>query len=146
MYKKSRQLNRFLPQFMKTPILLLILTSFLLSCGSKKGVSPTSARSEIWSSGCPFFGKVPGGYAISGMCCERIEMPFFGLKNGTSFSVKGKYFASREGKSREIPITITGNLSSDAQTLTLNYAIDNVPKSFTMKIGKPVMACYCGCG
>ncbi|WP_254560338.1 hypothetical protein [Dyadobacter diqingensis] len=131
---------------MKTVTLLLILTLFLVSCGSKKDVSPGTARSEIWSAGCASFGKVAGGYSISGMCCERVEMPFFTLKNGASFSVRGKYFASREGKSREFPLTITGNLSADAQTLTLNYTVDNVPKTFTMEIGKPVMACYCGCG
>ncbi|MDQ6478241.1 hypothetical protein [Dyadobacter sp. LHD-138] len=131
---------------MKKLLSLFILATFLTSCGSKKEVSPASARIEIWSAGCASFGKVAGGYAISGMCCERVEMPFFALKNGASFSARGKYFASREGKSKELPITITGNLSADAQTLTLNYAVDNVPKSFTMKIGKPVMACYCGCG
>lgn len=131
---------------MKKLLPLLILVTFLITCRSKKEISPASARTEIWSAGCPSFGKVADGYAISGMCCERVEMPFFPLKNGTSFSVKGKYFASREGKSRELPIKITGNLSADAQTLTLNYTVDNVPKSFTMKIGKPVIFCYCGCG
>lgn len=99
---------------------------------------------EIWSDGCVQLAPNKGAYRLSGMCCEYVSILEIQLARDGSFRVEGTYHSFTGAGFSSIPVRITGNLSQDKTTLTVNYP-GAPPGGYTLKPGPAKLACDCYC-
>ncbi len=122
-------------------VILLLLMTLVLGCKSGTDVLP----SEIWSSGCVQLAPYQGGYQLTGICCTYVLLPPLKLTRQGSFTVAGSYHSFTGAGFSNVPISITGNLSSDKTTLTVRYSTGTVPEVYILKPGPATVICSCGC-
>ena len=128
---------------MKNPVALFcVIVSILWSC---QGSQPSVPPSQIWSEGCVQLAPDQGDYRLNGMCCEYVLLPGIDLTASSFFVVDGTYHSFTGAGFSSTPITITGSVSPDKNTLILHYSVNSVPAVYSLKPGPARIACDCYC-
>lgn len=122
-------------------ILLAVIFVCFLGCRSEMDLLPATA----WSAGCIQLAPNEDGYRLSGMCCAYAQIPKVTLTRNRTFSVIGSYYAFTGAGYNSMPLEITGYLSPDGKTLTIDYLLNSVPVTYTLSLGYATVLCYCTC-
>ena len=126
---------------MKLALLLLFVSCVLWSGCSPKDLLPNNT----WSQGCAEFAPYQGTYRLSGLCCTNIVFPQISLDKNQSFSVKATYYTFNGAGTINFPLVVDGKLSPDRKILALSYSINSALTIHTLKLGRPIVSCDCGC-
>lgn len=124
-------------------VLLLFCVSYLTlsACSSKLEPLPEN----VWSEGCAQFSRYQGSYKLLGLCCTSIIFPEIKLDKNKAFSVRATYSTFNGAGTTDLPLTVDGQLSDDGNTLTLKYSVNSVLTVNTLKLGRAIVSCDCGC-
>jgi hypothetical protein len=122
-------------------LFLIIITVMMIECRSNTDVLPTG----VWSAGCVELAPYQGSYRLSGMCCAYLLIPKIELNQARSFTVTGSYHAFTGAGFSNVPILITGQLSSNGNELTIGYSLNSSPVTYRLTSGPAKLACFCGC-
>lgn len=133
---------------MKAALLLCFLICVFYSGCSFKESSPSFREplpTDTWSQGCAEFALYQGTYRLSGLCCTSITFPQISTDKNRSFAVKATYYTFNGADIINFPLVVDGRLSPDGTTLTLSYSINSTLTTHTLKSGKAIVSCDCGC-
>ncbi len=125
----------------KILVLCLSILVNTFGCHSETNVLPANT----WSNGCMQLAPELEGYRLTGVCCEYVQMPKVALRGNNTFSVEGSYHSFTGAGFSNTPVQLTGYLSSDGNTLRIDYTINAHPVSYTLKLGPATASCTCGC-
>lgn len=129
-------------------ILLFAVIFFGSSCKPDSKSLEEFTLPKFWFDNCSNFFETHEGFTHEGRCCESVSFSKFELKRNQSFSVEGRYYRYTESSENTIsnkPVKVTGFLSADAKTLTLNYEIDSEPMKYILKTADNFAICDCTC-
>lgn len=138
-------------RIMKKILLTAFLFAGMISC--KKNDPKTEVlieniplSAEVWADGCAELASFENKFRISGMCCEYILLPVIMTNRQGDFKLSANLYSyDGVGGYAEIPIRVSGNLSSTDTTLTLRYVAGGRENTLTLKPGKSILKCDCAC-
>lgn len=121
----------------------LLLVIFSVACRD------TFMYPTIWSESCTNFSKRDDGYLLEARCCESIRFENLKLERNKSFATVGlySYATVSGGGGTNMPVQVTGKLSKDGQTLSLNYTApaDTAQINYNLSSTGEHFLCDCFC-